>query len=76
MKWLVGFFVAILAMKLVSQTPRPVPVIQLDAGAHTITQNIFCGPNSVTSIDTYVDGVFQFTTYLPPAPPSSLTLRQ
>lgn len=76
MKWIGGFFVALLAVKLLSAaTPRPVPVINLDAGAHTITQNVFCGADQVVSIDTYVDGIFQFTTYLPPAPPTGWAVK-
>jgi hypothetical protein len=49
----------------------PEPVINLDAGEHTITMNVICDGDRVSAIETYVDGVYQMTNLLPPDPPQN-----
>lgn len=78
MKWLISFFIVLIGLTevlITAQTPRSIPVINLDANPHTITQNIWCDGDRFVSLDTYVDGQFLMTTYFPPVAPSGLTVR-
>lgn len=53
----------------------PPPVIELDAGPHTITAEVHCDGDRVTTIDIYVDGKYVLTTTSGPAPPGGLRVR-
>ena len=75
MKYTIAIFtLAILAVKLLAIAPPVIPEITLDANEHTITQQVFCDGDSVTSIQTSVDGVYLMTTYLPPPSPTGLRI--
>lgn len=71
-KLLAVFMLSIVAIKMAAITPRETPVITLDANEHTITQQIYCDGNNVTSIETFIDGVYLMTTLLPPPAPTGL----
>ena len=74
MKWLIFSLVALLATGMFAQISRPIPVINLDANAHTITMQVNCDGDRVTSIETYVDGKYLMTTVLPPPAPMGFRL--
>jgi hypothetical protein len=78
MKWMIGIFVLVIVVtKLAFSQPAPSapPVIYLDAGPHTITQNVTCVGDNVFTVATYVDGQYLMTVTNRPAPPSGFAAR-
>lgn len=73
LKALALFIAVLFAVRLVI-AQMPPPVINLDAGPHTITAEIHCDGDRVTTIDIFVDGKYLLTTTSGPLPPGGLRI--